>query len=79
MRRETDLTCRELVELVTDYLERALPDDVRVRLERHLGDCGDCHEYLRQIELTIATVGRPRDDDLPPRLRDALLAASAAR
>lgn len=75
---ETELTCRELVELVTDYLERALPDDVRVSLERHLGDCDDCHEYLRQIELTIAAVGRLHDD-LPPRLRDALLAASAGR
>jgi len=76
---ETELTCRELVELVTDYLERALPDDVRASLERHLGDCGDCREYLRQIELTIAVVGRLRDDDLPPGLRNALLAASAGR
>jgi hypothetical protein len=43
-----------------------------------LGDCDDCHEYLRQIELTIAAVGRLRDDDLPPGLRDALIAAASA-
>lgn len=72
-------TCRELVELVTEYLEQALPDDARASFERHVLACGDCREYLRQIELTIATAGRLRDDDLPPALRDALLAASAAR
>ena len=76
---DTEPTCRELVELVTDYLEQALPDDVRASLERHLLDCDDCREYLRQIELTIAVVGRLRDDDLPLGLREALLAASAGR
>ena len=76
---DTELTCRELVELVTDYLEQALPDDVRASLGRHLLECDDCCEYLRQIQVTIDVVGRLRDDDLPARLRDALLAASAGR
>ena len=57
-----DMTCRDLVELVTEYLERTLPAADRVRFEEHLATCPPCEEYLRQMRQTIQAMGRlPRD------------------
>ena len=53
-----DLTCRELVELVTDYLEDALPVAERERFESHLADCDGCHAYVEQVRATIRLAGR---------------------
>jgi anti-sigma factor RsiW len=41
-----DMTCRQLVELVTEYLEQALPDEERLRFERHLESCGYCRRHV---------------------------------
>jgi anti-sigma factor RsiW len=68
-----DLTCRELVELVTDYLEGELLDDERMRFEDHLARCAGCRRFLDQMRLTIAAVGHLREDDLSPVVRDDLL------
>jgi predicted anti-sigma-YlaC factor YlaD len=51
------LTCRELTELITDYLEDRRSFGQRLRFEMHLGLCGDCRAYLRQMKQTIATLG----------------------
>jgi predicted MFS family arabinose efflux permease len=48
-----DLACRELVDLVTDYLDGVLPADWRAGFEDHLADCGGCSEYVQQIRRTI--------------------------
>ena len=52
----TELTCQELVELVTDYLENALPPDERARMDAHLAACRGCREYLHQMEVTLRVV-----------------------
>ena len=68
------LTCQELVELVTDYLEgRSRPHDV-ARFEQHLGACPGCDTYVDQMRETIRLTGRLREADLAPTARDALLA-----
>jgi len=67
------LTCQELVELVTDYLEGALDDDLRARFEQHLAACAGCTEYLDQMRLTIRTTGRLSEDTLEPEAAEALL------
>lgn len=69
-----ELTCRELVELVTDYLEGALPPEDAARFERHLAACPGCTTYVEQIRETVRQTGRLREDDLRPAARDALLA-----
>lgn len=71
----TELACRELVELATDYLEHRLPLAARARLEMHLCTCAPCKVYLRQLRVTIETAGRLDADDLPAGPREALLAA----
>jgi hypothetical protein len=52
-----DLACRELVELVTDYLDGVLPEGWRDGVESHLADCDGCTEYVYQIRTTIETLG----------------------
>lgn len=68
-----EVSCIELVELVTDYLEDRLDPDVRVRLERHLDGCPGCRNYLEQVTRTIELTGRLRPDDLDPAMVDALV------
>ena len=70
-----DLTCRELVELVTDYLEGALPPLERARFQAHLEGCEGCRVHLEQMRRTIATVGELREDQVPRDARDTLLSA----
>ena len=67
------LTCRELVELVTDYLEHSLPEDERARFDAHLSGCDGCHTYLAQMRQTIALTGSLGEDDLSNTARDELL------
>jgi hypothetical protein len=69
------LSCQEVVELVTDYLERALPPDEAAVFEQHLNFCDGCIRYVDQIRATIATVGQIEEQDVPPEACDRLLAA----
>jgi anti-sigma factor RsiW len=70
-----DLTCRELVELVTDYLEATLPVEERTRFELHLGYCSACRTYLREMRQVLHAAGELAEESLPPGARDALLEA----
>jgi anti-sigma factor RsiW len=68
-----EMSCKELVELVTEYLEDALPRDDRVRFEAHLAECPWCVEYVAQIESTVALVGVAwRDVEDDPRTAELL-------
>jgi hypothetical protein len=64
-RVETDPTCRDVVELLLDYLEAALDADTRAALERHFGDCAPCLVYLRTYDRTRRLVGSVARDDAP--------------
>jgi anti-sigma factor RsiW len=55
---DPDLACRELVELVTEYLEDALCAEERERFEAHLAECEACDAYVEQIRATIRLAGR---------------------
>jgi anti-sigma factor RsiW len=52
-----EMTCQELVEVVTDYLEGVLPEPERARLEAHLAECPYCVTYIAQMRQTIDAVG----------------------
>jgi anti-sigma factor RsiW len=69
------LSCQELVELVTDYLEGALPEEERLRFEEHIALCDGCKLYLAQIRQTIAALGRLPEDALSPEAERTLLDA----
>lgn len=70
-----DLSCRELVELVTDYLEEKLAPGDRTRFELHLAYCDWCRTYLRQMRQVVVTAGKVTEETIDPAARDALLAA----
>jgi anti-sigma factor RsiW len=72
---EPGLSCREMVELMTDYLEGALTPSDSARFESHIAACPHCTAYLEQIRATIRTTGALTEDDLSPAAADALLAA----
>jgi anti-sigma factor RsiW len=69
------LSCQELVELVTDYLEGALPEEERLRFEDHISRCVGCTVYLDQIRQTVAVAGRLTADELSPEAEHVLLDA----
>ena len=75
MKLARDLTCAEIVELITDYLEGGLPAAARERFEEHIAYCVSCLGYLHQMRQTIAVVGRLREEDLSPELQQGLLQA----
>jgi anti-sigma factor RsiW len=70
-----ELTCRELVELVTDYLEGSLPVDERARFDEHLMGCGGCRTYVDQMRHVVRALGRLTADDVPEEARTSLLKA----
>jgi anti-sigma factor RsiW len=70
-----EMPCRELVELVTEYLENRLPQVDRVRFEAHLAECDYCETYLEQMRQTIRVLGRLPEKSLSTEARDAMLAA----
>lgn len=70
-----NLTCQEIVELVTDYLEDDMADERRDLFERHLAICGACQLYLEQVRTTIELTGLLRADDVPPEVMGDLVAA----
>ena len=71
----SDLTCEELVELITDYLEGVMPPDDRDRFEDHLADCEGCRNYLAQMQRTIASAGSLSGESIPGPARARLLEA----
>ena len=60
------LTCRELVELVTDYLDGALPASERHKFEAHVAECPGCDAYIEQIRSAIALTRRTRELERRP-------------
>ena len=75
MSPQDEITCKELVEVVSDYLEGRLPANDRRRLEEHLGECPYCAEYIDQMRLTIGALGELREDALSPEAHGELLEA----
>jgi len=69
------VSCQEVVELVTDYLDRALSGEQASLFEQHVNFCDGCDFYLEQMRSTIASVGRITERDVPLETRDKLLAA----
>jgi anti-sigma factor RsiW len=67
------VTCREFVELVTEYLEGAMSPAERGRFEAHIAHCDECRTYLAQFRETIAAVGHLPPDSIEPEAEARLL------
>jgi anti-sigma factor RsiW len=72
------IPCRELVELVTAYLEGVLPPDRHAQVEAHLRCCDGCVAYVEQMRVTLDVVGHLAPEDVDPRMEQSLLDAFRA-
>jgi len=70
---ESEITCKDLVELVTDDLDDRMPAEQRLRFEEHIAFCSPCAVYLEQMRQTISVTGALREEDLDQESRDAML------
>jgi predicted anti-sigma-YlaC factor YlaD len=75
MRLDRELACRDVVDLVTAYLEYAMTPTDCERFEEHLVFCEGCGTYLEQMRATVAAAGRLAPVSLPPELERRLLEA----
>ncbi len=71
--KTVDLTCQQLVELVTDYLENALNEEERRRFLAHLDGCRGCQIHLDQTRTTVRTLSAAPDDAVAPGAEDRLV------
>jgi anti-sigma factor RsiW len=69
------LTCHEVIEIITDYLDGALPADDRRRVEEHLAICDGCTTYLEQMRETIRLTGMLTEEQIPEDQKRELLEA----
>jgi anti-sigma factor RsiW len=69
------ISCQEVVELVTGYLDGALPAEDAALFEQHLNFCEGCVWYVHQIKATIETVGQVGEEDIPPEAKEGLMSA----
>ena len=69
------LACKELVELITEYLEGTLPRRLRKRVEKHLGACDGCTAYVEHMRFIIQASGRLTEESLPEPMKAELLHA----
>ena len=70
-----DMTCKELVDVITEYFEGTLPAEDRARFERHLAGCDGCQAYLDQMRQTIGALGRLPPESLSHEAETKLLEA----
>ena len=69
------ITCQELTEVLTDYLEGVMPAEERARFDAHLALCEGCVHYVTQMRQTVAAVHQLRVEDVEATAPDDLLAA----
>lgn len=68
-----EMRCREVVDVLSDYLEGALPAERRAALEQHLLTCENCVNYLNQMRTSIALTGKLQEEDVPDEVMDRVL------
>jgi anti-sigma factor RsiW len=68
-----NFTCREIAELITDYLEGSMTFTQRLRFQMHMGLCFACRNYLRQMKYTVATLHQLPSEPVPAEVKEELM------
>lgn len=68
------LSCREIVQLVTEYLEDTMSPEARLRFEEHVSICPPCRGFLSQMRATLRASGEVTEESLSPETRASLIA-----
>ena len=61
----SDTTCQDCIDLMLDFVEGDLPEDVRLKLEEHLGGCQPCEDFLSTYRVTPSVCRRAMVRDMP--------------
>jgi anti-sigma factor RsiW len=69
------LSCQEVVELVTEYLDGSLSAEDASLFEQHINFCEGCVWYVDQLRTTVETVGEVREEDISPEAKERLMGA----
>jgi predicted anti-sigma-YlaC factor YlaD len=69
------LSCREIVQLATEYLEGSMDLETRLRFERHIAICPPCRGFLSQMRTTVRASREISEEALSPEVREGLLEA----
>ena len=69
------LSCQEVVELVTEYLDESLSTEEMSLFEQHLNFCEGCVWYVEQLRTTVEVLGEVREEDISPEIKDRLVDA----
>jgi anti-sigma factor RsiW len=69
------LSCQELVELVTEYLDGDLPPAERLKFEEHIAICPPCRAHLAQMRRIVRSAGQLTEETIPADAREAMLEA----
>jgi predicted anti-sigma-YlaC factor YlaD len=67
------LSCREMAEFISDYIDGDLREDLRSLIESHRGDCPPCEAFIRTLARTVDVVRAQPREPLPPALKRALV------
>jgi predicted anti-sigma-YlaC factor YlaD len=68
-----ELTCQQLAELVSDYIEGVVAPPLHEQIMAHLAGCSDCSSYVEQVRTTIVVTGEIASGEIAPPARAALL------
>ncbi len=68
-----NFTCKEVAQLITEYLEGSFSLSQRLRFQMHIGLCMACRNYLRQMKYTVATLRQLPAEPVPPEIKEALM------
>ena len=69
------MTCRQVVQLLNEYLEGTLPEAERRRVDEHLAGCDACTAFVGQLRASRRVVARLAEDEIPAAVKQELLAA----
>jgi predicted anti-sigma-YlaC factor YlaD len=70
---KNELSCQEVVELVTDYLEQALLPETQAQFEEHVAQCPGCNTFLEQVQQTIVMLRKLSEQQSFPETKQGLL------
>lgn len=68
------IECRQIAELLTDYVEGRLPSATRELIDWHIDGCGPCVAFVNTFRSTVEAVRTLTDPPVPPELKQRLIA-----
>jgi len=69
----SEKTCKQIADLMMDYLTGRLNPTVKEEFARHLSICPDCVSFVNTYKKTVQSTATLRTAEIPPNVRDNVL------